>query len=75
MSLTVKGDKKCGGLSCRHTIPGEKFDIRKSRVVWWLIKQPEIMQKLFDVASSHKLIEYDVATKKWKGVDFIDDDD
>lgn len=58
-----------------HTIPGEKFDIRKSRVVWWLVKQPEIMQKLFDVASSHKLIEYDVATKKWKGVNFIDDDD
>lgn len=58
-----------------HTMPGEKFDIRKSHVVKWLIREPDIMQKIFDIASSQKLIKYDVTTKKWKGVDFINDDD
>lgn len=53
-----------------HTLPNEKFDIRKSRVIWWLMKQPEILQKIFDLAANRKMIYFDKETGKWQGVDF-----
>lgn len=52
----------------RHTV-GEQFDIRTSEVVKWLLKQPDIMQKVFDFAANHKVIAYDSATGEWRGAD------
>lgn len=60
-----------------HKIPGDKFDVMKSEVVNWLIKQPDILQFLMDrVANrseSTRLIKYDSDTGKWQGVDYDGD--
>lgn len=48
------------------------FDITKSEVAIWLAAQPEIMQKLFDIANTKGLIRYDSISGKWQGVDFND---
>lgn len=47
-----------------HKVSGEDFDIRKSRVVWWIIKQPSVLQKLFDIAHNRNLIRYDSESGK-----------
>ncbi len=52
----------------RHTV-GDKFDIRTSEVVKWLLSQPDIMQKIYNFATNHKVIVYDAATGEWRGVD------
>ena len=31
-----------------HALPGQKFEIRNSEVVKWLISNPEVLQYLFD---------------------------
>lgn len=77
MSKTINYDflnciKKMPPLS--HKVSGEDFDIRKSRVVWWIIKQPDVLQKLFDIAHNRNLIRYDKKTGKWVGVEFEADD-
>lgn len=41
------------------------FDIRESHVVGWLIRQPEILQFLFDTVRNRKLIEFDGGC--WQG--------
>lgn len=51
-----------------NKLPDEQYDIRKSEVISWLIKQPEIQSKIFDMAKAQKVIEYDKNTKKWKGI-------
>ncbi|MDE8283160.1 hypothetical protein [Erysipelothrix rhusiopathiae] len=57
-----------------HTLPGQKFDIRKSEVVRWLIEKDEILQLLFGTvvnqSGSKKLVEYNPNTGKWQGVDY-----
>ena len=50
--------------------PGEDFDIRKSRTLWWLIKQPEVLNYVWNIIQSSKAIIYDQDIGKWKGVDF-----
>ena len=57
----------------RHSVPGLNFDIAQSEVVGWLIKQPEIMQEIFDIARNRKVIIYNPETQKWQGVDYHDD--
>lgn len=52
----------------RHTV-GNKFDLRTSEVVKWLLDQPDIMQKIYNFATSHKVIVYDADTGEWKGAD------
>ena len=59
----------------KHSIPGEPFDISKSEVVQWLIKQPTVQQYLFELVNGHdkrkeKLIEYDSTTGTWKGIGY-----
>lgn len=49
-----------------HTIPGQRFDVKNSQVVNWLIAQPEILQYLFDKIS-HEYLQYDPDTGKWRG--------
>lgn len=57
-----------------HTLPGQKFDIRKSEVVRWLIEKDEILQLLFGTvvnqSGSKKLVEYNPNTGQWQGVDY-----
>lgn len=53
-----------------HSIPGEKFDIRKSRTLWWLIKQPEILNYVWNNIKQSGFIKYDSVTGKWTGIDF-----
>ena len=45
------------------------FDIRNSDVAKWIIQQPEVMQKIFDMAANHMMISYDQATRTWRGAD------
>jgi hypothetical protein len=52
----------------RHKSIG-KFDICKSEVAAWLMQQPEIMQKVFDMASRKGVIVYDRVKGTWKGAD------
>lgn len=53
-----------------HKIPNEEFDLRKSRTLWWLVKQPEILNYIWEAVKQSGAIVYDNATKKWRGVDF-----
>ena len=50
-----------------HTMPGEEFDILKSRVVKWLIGRPDVLQYLFDEA--RKNLIYDQESGTWRGKD------
>lgn len=56
-----------------HVNPKENFDIRKSEVAQWLVSQPEVMQKIFDMAKSQKVIKYNPATQTWQGVEYSGD--
>lgn len=55
-----------------HTLPNRNFDIKKSEVVRWLIEQPEVLNYLWDHIKQSGVLEYDIETKKWKGVDYAD---
>lgn len=56
-----------------HTVKGEKFDISKSEAAVWISNQPEVMQKIFDMARYHGVIEYNQDTGTWQGVDYDGD--
>ncbi len=56
-----------------HTNKDGSFDICKSEVVQWIMKQPEVGQKVFDMAKNKGLIEYDPDSKTWRGVDYNGD--
>ena len=51
-----------------HAKKGEPFDITKSEVAKWIVAQPEIMQKIFDLAVRQGVIVYDPKTGTWQGV-------
>lgn len=53
----------------RHTIPGEKFDVKKSEVVQWLISQPDILQYLFNHIKNTDIV-YVPEYGTWVGVDY-----
>ena len=53
-----------------HTLPDGQFDIMKSEVVNYLVRIPEIRQKIFDMAMNHGVIQYDPYTRIWKGVNW-----
>lgn len=61
-----------------HTLLGEEFDMKKSEVANWLIKQPLALHVLFqlvqNVSSKNHAIEYDRDTGKWQGIDYIEHD-
>lgn len=54
-----------------NTLPGEQYDIKKSEVISWLVKQPEIQRKIFEMAKAQRVIEYDKDLKKWKGICYL----
>lgn len=58
-----------------HRTPNDIFFIEDSEVVAWLVRQPEVLQFLFDrvrTGTGLGLIEYDPDTKMWVGVDYED---
>ena len=57
-----------------HTIPGQDFDVRKSRVIWWLTKQPEILNWMWNNIKQSEDVKFDPKTGKWQGVDFHETD-
>ncbi len=60
----------------KHNVGNGKFDITKSEVTQWLIRQPEIMQWIFDHANNMQrhgeelLIKFNPETGTWQGVDY-----
>lgn len=56
----------------RHKEINKQFDIRKSEAAKWICSQPEVLQKIFDMARRKGLIEYDSETNTWKGIDYHD---
>ena len=62
-------------LECARKMPAlqhvksKPFDITQSEVAKWLVSQPDIMQKIFDMAVRHQVITYDIKTQTWRGVD------
>lgn len=48
----------------------QTFSIERSEVVHWLIAQPECQQLLFNIMRNAAVIQFDLATKKWVGVDW-----
>lgn len=60
-----------------HKIPGEDFDYRKARTLWWLVKQPEVLKYVWDIVKQSGAVIYDGTTRKWHGVDFeeVDNED
>jgi hypothetical protein len=54
-----------------HKIPGEPFDILKSETVAWLIKQPDILNYLWEnVVRRTYDVKYDHDMEKWVGIDY-----
>ena len=53
-----------------HSLPGEPFDILKSRVLWWLVKQPDVLNFIWNRVKQSGDVVYDPDTGKWVGVDF-----
>ncbi len=58
-----------------HTLPGEEFNLRKSRTLWWLIKQLPVLKYIWDIVKQSGAITYNPNTKKWVGVDFVQEED
>lgn len=60
-----------------NTKPGEKFEIEKSEVAQWLIKQPEAMMLVLNFVCRRKhdkVVELDAKSGKWHGIDYSQDE-
>lgn len=57
-----------------HTLPGEKYNHRKSEVLEWLSKRPALIEHLFAVVSNTKDIVYNPSTGKRQGVNYEEDE-
>ncbi|WP_342419233.1 hypothetical protein [Paenibacillus sp. FSL H8-0168] len=55
-----------------HKRPGEEYDVSKSEVVQWLIRQPSIQEYVWDQFKMSQDVFYNRATGKWQGVDYSD---
>ena len=56
-----------------HKNKNGEFDVKKSEVCNWLVKQPDIAQKVFNMAMNNRVIKFDSETGKWQGVDYEPD--
>jgi hypothetical protein len=48
----------------------QSFSIAQSEVVKWLIKQPECQQFLFNCMKNAGVIEFDLESRRWRGVNW-----
>lgn len=53
-----------------HKHPDMEFDIRRARTLWWLVKQPEVLNHIWNIVKQSGAIKYVSAAGKWQGVDF-----
>lgn len=53
-----------------HSVAGEAFDIKKSKVANWISSKPDIIQKIFDMAINQGAIKYNSDSETWEGVDY-----
>lgn len=58
--------------SLYHSIPGAPFDIRKSEVVQWLVKNPDILNYIWNNIKNSGAVVFDSKSGKWQGVDYDD---
>lgn len=56
----------------RHSIPGENYNVNLSEAALWIAAQPDVVQKMFNMAQNNKVICYNPQTGKWQGVDYIE---
>ena len=57
----------------RHSIPGQEFDIRKSEVMQWMLKNPATWNYIWNNIKQSGAVEYNPATGTWQGVDYDGD--
>lgn len=53
-----------------HRRKDQAFDIRDSEAAKWIAGQPEVLQKIFDMARYKGVIQYDPESRTWKGVEY-----
>ena len=53
-----------------HFHKGRPFNILESDVIAWLVKQPEVVQSLFNFVRASGAIVLDLETKQWRGADY-----
>ena len=58
-----------------HRLPDMEFDYRKSRTLWWLVKQPAVLEHIWNIVKQSGAITYNKHTGKWQGVDFVSEED
>ena len=58
-----------------HKLPGEDYDVRKSPAVKWLIKNPAILEFVWDQFKQSSDVIYDADSGKWIGVDWEGDEE
>ena len=51
-----------------HPDKSKPFDMSKSEVVAWILKQPDIQQWLFNTLCDRGLIKFNPKTGLWQGV-------
>lgn len=57
-----------------HKLPTEEYDVRKSEAVNWLIKNPAILEFVWQQFKQSKDVVFDPSTGKWQGVDWEGDE-
>lgn len=57
----------------RHSIPGKEYDIKLSEAASWIASQPDVIQKMFNMAQNNKVIHYNSELGMWQGVDYDGD--
>lgn len=55
-----------------HKYPGYDYEPQKSEVINWLIKNPNVLEYIWDKFKQSNLVEYNPQTGKWQGVDYED---
>ena len=54
----------------RHSIPGQEFEIQNSEVVQWLIKQPEVLNYVWNNIKNSGAVTYNADTGCWRGIEY-----
>ncbi len=53
-----------------HKLPGKEFDVFKSQVIWWLTRQPEMLEYIWNKLKQSGAVRYDPQSGKWQGINF-----
>lgn len=58
-----------------HKLPEQEFDIQKARTLWWLVKQPDILNAIWNEIKQSGSVVFNPETGKWQGVDFVPEEE